>query len=68
MAYVAFEGAGSDKTIIQWDDTADRKGPKGQPMGTYGSATFAINAPYFVAKNIAFKVSARRVISLYTRS
>lgn len=25
-------------------------------MGTFGSATFAVNSPYFIAKNITFKV------------
>ncbi|KAL2552748.1 putative pectinesterase 53 [Forsythia ovata] len=58
MAYVTLEGAGADKTIIRWDDTAGCKGPNGQPLGTYGSATFAVNAPYFVAKNITFKNKA----------
>ncbi|XP_011100946.1 probable pectinesterase 53 [Sesamum indicum] len=58
MAYVTLEGAGAGKTIIRWDDTADRVGPNGQPLGTYGSATFAVNAPYFVAKNITFKNKA----------
>lgn len=57
MAYVSLEGAGAVKTIIQWDDTADKKGPNGQPLGTYASATFAVNAPYFIARDITFKVS-----------
>ncbi|GFQ07833.1 probable pectinesterase 53 [Phtheirospermum japonicum] len=58
MAYVTLEGAGAAKTIIRWDDTADRVGPNGQCLGTYGSATFAVNAPFFVAKNITFKNKA----------
>ncbi|MCD7449414.1 hypothetical protein HAX54_052119 [Datura stramonium] len=41
MAYITLEGTGSRKTTIKWDDTADRPGKDGQPMGTYGSATFA---------------------------
>lgn len=57
MAYITLEGAGAGKTILRWDDTADRIGPNGQPLGTYGSATFAVNANYFVAKNITFKVA-----------
>ncbi|KAK4411584.1 putative pectinesterase 53 [Sesamum angolense] len=32
MAYVTLEGAGAGKTIIRWDDTADRVGPNGQPL------------------------------------
>lgn len=59
MAYITLEGAGVDKTIIEWDDTADRMDQSGRPLGTYGSATFAINSPGFVAKNITFKVCYR---------
>ncbi|XP_021718122.1 probable pectinesterase 53 isoform X1 [Chenopodium quinoa] len=55
MAYITIKGAGADKTIIEWDDTADRLGQSRQPLGTYGSATFAVNSPYFIAKNITFK-------------
>ncbi|KAK9285444.1 hypothetical protein L1049_024637 [Liquidambar formosana] len=58
MAYVSVEGAGADKTIIEWNDTADRMGQNGQALGTYGSATFAVNSPYFIAKNITFKNEA----------
>lgn len=55
-AYISMEGAGAEKTVIEWDDTADRIGPKGRPLGTFGSATVAVNSPYFIAKNITFKV------------
>ncbi|CAK9157053.1 unnamed protein product [Ilex paraguariensis] len=58
MSYVCLEGADAEKTIIQWDDTADRIGQNGQPLGTYASATFAVNSPYFIAKNITFKNNA----------
>ncbi|EHA8588524.1 pectinesterase QRT1-like [Cocos nucifera] len=54
-AFITIEGAGADKTVVQWGDTADTPGPKGQPMGTFNSATFGVNAPYFIAKNITFK-------------
>ncbi|XP_058206686.1 probable pectinesterase 53 [Rhododendron vialii] len=54
-AFITLEGAGAEKTIIQWGDTAQTLGPKGQPMGTFGSATFAVDSPYFIAKNITFK-------------
>lgn len=57
MAYITLVGAGADKTIIEWDDTADRMGKRGHPLGTYASATFAVNSPYFIAKYITFKVS-----------
>ncbi|XP_065858784.1 probable pectinesterase 53 [Euphorbia lathyris] len=58
MAYITIQGAGADSTIIEWDDTADKMGEGGHVLGTYGSATFAINSPFFIAKNIAFKNKA----------
>ncbi|KAJ1438002.1 Pectinesterase, catalytic [Sesbania bispinosa] len=57
-SFITIQGAGADKTIVQWGDTAQTLGPKGQPLGTYGSATFAVNSPYFIAKNITFKNTA----------
>nr|CAB3464684.1 unnamed protein product [Digitaria exilis] len=54
-AFVTVEGAGADKTVVQWGDTADTPGSWGRPMGTFGSATFAVNSMFFVAKNITFK-------------
>ncbi|KAE8675023.1 putative pectinesterase 53 [Hibiscus syriacus] len=57
-SFITIQGAGADKTIVQWGDTAQTPGPNGQPLGTYGSATFAVNSPYFIAKNITFKNTA----------
>ncbi|EEC79546.1 hypothetical protein OsI_20666 [Oryza sativa Indica Group] len=57
-AFVTIEGAGADKTVVQWGDTADTVGPLGRPFGTFASATFAVNAQFFVAKNITFKNTA----------
>ncbi|KAL9658993.1 hypothetical protein QQ045_018644 [Rhodiola kirilowii] len=54
-AFITIEGAGADKTIVQWGDTAQTIGARGQPIGTFKSATFAVNSPYFIAKNITFK-------------
>uniref|UniRef100_A0A0A9G7S6 pectinesterase n=1 Tax=Arundo donax TaxID=35708 RepID=A0A0A9G7S6_ARUDO len=52
-AFITIEGAGADKTVVQWGDTADTVG------GTFASATFAVNSAFFVAKNITFKVRRR---------
>ncbi|KAI9119331.1 hypothetical protein K1719_010006 [Acacia pycnantha] len=57
-SFITIQGAGADKTIVQWGDTAQTKGPDGKPLGTFGSATFSVNAPYFIAKNITFKNKA----------
>ncbi|KAF8407116.1 hypothetical protein HHK36_006241 [Tetracentron sinense] len=54
-SFITIEGAGANKTIVQWGDTAQTIGSKGQPIGTFNSATFAVNSPYFIAKNITFK-------------
>uniref|UniRef100_A0ACD5TEZ4 Uncharacterized protein n=1 Tax=Avena sativa TaxID=4498 RepID=A0ACD5TEZ4_AVESA len=59
-AFVTVEGAGADKTIVQWGDTADTvaAGPWSRPVGTFGSATFAVNSQFFVAKNMTFRNTA----------
>ncbi|KAL8094006.1 putative pectinesterase 53 isoform X1 [Apium graveolens] len=54
-SFITIQGAGADKTIVQWGDTAKTLGPRGQPLGTFASASFAVNSPYFIAKNITFK-------------
>jgi pectinesterase len=55
-AFVTIQGAGADRTVVQWGDTADTLGPRGQPIGTFNSATFAMNSAFFIARNITFKV------------
>lgn len=57
MSYIWVEGEGAEKTIIEWGDTADHMGDNGRPMGTFASATFAVNSPFFIARNITFKVN-----------
>lgn len=61
MTHITVKGAGADRTIIEWDDTADRQGPNASPLGTYASATFAVNSPNFIARNITFKVILKSV-------
>ncbi|KAG5030130.1 putative pectinesterase 53 [Glycine soja] len=57
-SFITIQGEGADKTIVQWGDTA-----QSQPLGTYGSATFAntapIPAPGAVGKQgVALRISA----------
>eukprot|EP00268_Persea_americana_P045294 TRINITY_DN4610_c0_g2_i3.p1 TRINITY_DN4610_c0_g2~~TRINITY_DN4610_c0_g2_i3.p1 ORF type:complete len:389 (-),score=48.41 TRINITY_DN4610_c0_g2_i3:77-1243(-) len=56
--FITIQGAGADVTVVQWGDTAETLGPRGQPIGTYSSATFAVNSRYFLATNITFKNTA----------
>ncbi|XP_024525138.1 probable pectinesterase 53 [Selaginella moellendorffii] len=46
--FIIFQGAGRDKTTIEWNDAASRS-------GTADSATFTAWAPSFIAKGISFK-------------
>lgn len=56
--YVTFQGAGRDVTVVEWHDRASDRGPDGQPLRTYNTASVTILANYFNAKNISFKVSS----------
>ncbi|GMH18052.1 hypothetical protein Nepgr_019893 [Nepenthes gracilis] len=54
-SFITIEGEGAKNTVVQWGDTAQTVGSRGLPLGTFNSATFAVNSPYFIAKNITFK-------------
>ncbi|URD97154.1 pectinesterase [Musa troglodytarum] len=56
--YVTFQGAGRDVTVIEWHDRASDRGPDGQQLRTYNTASVTIFASYFRARDISFKVSA----------
>ncbi|KAJ7563816.1 hypothetical protein O6H91_03G126700 [Diphasiastrum complanatum] len=51
-------GAGSAVTKIVWHDTASTVDGRGSFIGTFQSASVAINAPNFIARGITFKNSA----------
>jgi len=46
-SFITIQGAGADKTKVQWCDTAQTPNT-GATLGTYGSATFAVNSPCFI--------------------
>lgn len=54
--YITFQGAGRDVTVIEWHDRASDRGPNGQQLRTYRSASVTVFANYFSARNISFKV------------
>ncbi|XP_010919565.1 probable pectinesterase 68 [Elaeis guineensis] len=56
--YITFQGAGRDMTVIEWHDRASDKGPSGQQLRTYKTASVTVFANYFIARNISFKNSA----------
>ncbi|KAG8382432.1 hypothetical protein BUALT_Bualt05G0076700 [Buddleja alternifolia] len=56
--YITFQGAGREVTVIEWHDRASDRGPDGQQLRTYHSASVSVFAPYFSARNISFKNTA----------
>lgn len=56
--FITLQGTNTSTTIITWNDTANKLGADGKPIGTYNSATVAIDASYFIARNITFKNAA----------
>lgn len=56
--YITFEGAGRDVTVIEWHDRARDRGPNGQQLRTYRTASVAVFANFFSARNISFKNTA----------
>ncbi|KAH7514174.1 hypothetical protein FEM48_Zijuj11G0060700 [Ziziphus jujuba var. spinosa] len=56
--YITFQGAGRDVTVIEWHDRASDRGPNGQQLRTYRTASVTVLANYFTARNISFKNTA----------
>lgn len=56
--YVTFIGEDSEKTILTYDDFANRPNRFGENVGTSGSASFYICGEGFTAENITFANSA----------
>lgn len=49
-SYITLEGAGMHKSIIEWDDNEERT------LSTATTASVTLDADYFIARNISFKV------------
>lgn len=65
--YITFQGAGRDVTTVEWHDRASDRGPNGQQLRTYNSASVTVLANYFIARNISFKVCFQCTISHLAR-
>ncbi|KAJ0901978.1 putative pectinesterase [Helianthus annuus] len=53
--YITFQGEGKNTTVIEWHDQASDRGPDGQLLRTYRTASVIVYASYFSARNISFK-------------
>ncbi|XP_062178250.1 probable pectinesterase 53 [Alnus glutinosa] len=58
VPFVTFLGDAGDPPTVTGNDTASSTGSNGRPLGTYHSATVAVNANYFVAVNMKFENTA----------
>ncbi|THU73268.1 hypothetical protein C4D60_Mb04t21000 [Musa balbisiana] len=56
--YVTFQGTGRNVTVIEWHDRANDRGPNGQQLRTYNTASVTVFANHFTARNISFKNTA----------
>ena len=56
--YVSFIGEDPEKTILTYDDFANKPNVFGEGVGTSGSASFYVCGPGFIAENITFANSA----------
>ncbi|KAK9079954.1 hypothetical protein SSX86_001629 [Deinandra increscens subsp. villosa] len=56
--YITFQGDGKETTAIEWHDRASDRGPDGQQLRTYQTASVIVYATYFSARNISFKNTA----------
>ncbi|KAK9143041.1 hypothetical protein Syun_012441 [Stephania yunnanensis] len=56
--FITFQGAGRDVTVIEWHDRAGDRGPDGQQLRTYNTASVTVFGRYFSARNISFKNTA----------
>lgn len=54
--YITLQGAGREETVVEWHDRASDRGPNGQQLRTYNTASVSVFANYFSARNISFKV------------
>ena len=56
--FVHLVGEDPEKTIITYDLFAKMPGPDGQPISTFRTPTFTIDADHFTAENLTFENSA----------
>jgi pectinesterase len=59
--YISFIGRRNETAgpVITWNSKSSDKGPNGQALGTYGSATVAIDSDFFCATEVTFEVSTQ---------
>ncbi|MGA7710572.1 MAG: pectinesterase family protein [Rhizomicrobium sp.] len=51
-AFIHLTGEGRNESIIVFNKGASDKGPDGQPLGTFGTATMMVSAPDFCANRL----------------
>lgn len=62
LPFITLLGDARDPATITGNDTASVTGRNGNPIGTFQSATVAVDANYFMAINIKFEVRTQRFL------
>ena len=56
--YISFIGKRNETAgaVITWNSKSSDRGPNGQTLGTYGSATVGVDSDFFCASEVTFEV------------
>ncbi|XP_038983541.1 pectinesterase QRT1 isoform X1 [Phoenix dactylifera] len=60
--YISFIGNGSSETVISWHSRASDRDHNGQIIGTFYSASVAVESDYFCANGITFENTAQGAV------
>lgn len=66
--FVSLIGMGTGRTVITWHARASDIDPSGHQVGTFLSASVAVEADYFCASHITFEVRSLAVTENRRRS
>ena len=66
--FVSLIGMGTGRTVITWNAMAADIDPSGHQVGTFYSASVAIEADYFCASHITFEVRAPAFVQSCTEA
>ena len=64
--YISFIGRRNltASPVISWNSKSSDRGPNGQELGTYGSATVAVASDFFCATEVTFEVSKDTIFGI----
>lgn len=67
-AYITMIGGrgrnGTENAVVTWNSKSSDRGFDGQELGTYDSATVAVESDYFCATTLTLEVSTHNILVL----